>query len=76
MEYFLLSRLSTNNFFIDVLILFLLIPFVQFISNHMKTDLPDIINKLNYNIKDEYKPYFNLFINADPIKLPSNFDEE
>ncbi len=45
MEYFLLSRLSTNNFFIDVLILFLLIPFVQFLSNHFKTDLPEIIYK-------------------------------
>jgi SpoVK/Ycf46/Vps4 family AAA+-type ATPase len=46
MEYFLLSRLSTSNFFIDALILFLLIPFIQLLSNHVKTDLPLIIHKI------------------------------
>lgn len=45
MEYFLLSRLSTNNFLIDAMVLFALIPFIQFLTNYVKTDFMTVVNK-------------------------------
>ena len=45
MEYFLLSRLSTNNFLIDAMVLFALIPFIQFLSNYVKSDFLILVNK-------------------------------
>lgn len=38
MDYFLLSRLSTNNFIIDAMILLILIPFIQYVTSFLKND--------------------------------------
>lgn len=49
MDYFILSRLSTNNFLIDAMILFALIPFVHFLSDLLKVHFLPFINKYRWS---------------------------
>jgi len=49
LEYFLLSRLSTNNFAYDVCILLFVIPMLTYFTHFIKTDLISIIINWNYN---------------------------